>query len=314
MHVNKSGIQQILLCPQQHNIVLKRFGWFDRKKRSFFQLSDKEEPRFFSETEPNPLSDVERRIESSMEKLQWRKPVTRQRTFLTEGLRLLAPERTRHFLEIMQRPLDKTNILRSIELKRHEMMAKDQRFLTDRHRMLGNDLAAAHFLVARGGQVRFTRSKEWIKSNEHDEYDLPRLYDPEYLIDAIKCDGMDLMYEGLENVRRLHHLKYFSLRDVKLFDDWCMDRLCGNQFDNIEILDVSGTSITANALFAVPKLRTLKAIVMDTANRSTSFQLACAELECVMPKLKILDSADVHDDIYEARKLAASTENPAEAK
>lgn len=131
---------------------------------------------------------------------------------------------------------------------------------------------------------------------------MPRLYDPEFLIDAIKCDGMDLYYEGLENVRRLNHLVYFSIRNVKMFDDWYMDRLCGNQFDRIEILDVSGTSITANALYAVPKLRSLKAIVMDTKDRSIEFQLACSLLEEVMPNLKILDSADVHDDIYEAQK------------
>lgn len=140
--------------------------------------------------------------------------------------------------------------------------------------------------------------------NKYDEYDLPRTYDPEYLIDAIKADNMDLMYEGLENIRRLHHLKYFSLRNCKYFDDWCMDRLCGNQFERIEILDVSGTKITANALYAVPKLRSLKAIVLDMENRTIEFQLACSLLEEVMPNLRILSSADVHDDVYEAVKNA----------
>lgn len=160
---------------------------------------------------------------------------------------------------------------------------------------------------------RFTRSKEWVIKNDHDEYDLPKTYDPEYFVDAIKADNMDLYYEGLENIRRLAHLKYFSLRNVKLFDDWCMDRLCGNQLDAIEILDVSGTSITANALYAVPKLRSLKAIVMDTSNRSIEFQLACSLLEEVMPQLRILSSADVHDDVYEAEKkleMKYLTDNP----
>lgn len=143
---------------------------------------------------------------------------------------------------------------------------------------------------------RFTRSTEWIKKNKHDEYNLPRLYDPDYLVDAIKCDNMELCFEGLENVRRLSHLKYFSLRNCEMFDDWCMDRLCGNQFEKIEILDVSGTKITANALIAVPKLRSLKAIVLDLTDRSIEFQLACSLLEEVMPDLKILNSTDVHDD------------------
>lgn len=131
---------------------------------------------------------------------------------------------------------------------------------------------------------------------------MPRLYDAKYLIDAIKCDGMELYYEGLENVRRLNHLKYLSMRDVKTFDDWCMDRLCGNQFRELEILDVTGTSITANALFAVPKIRSLKALVLDTEDRSIEFQLTCALLQEVMPDLKILSSSDVHDDIHEEKK------------
>lgn len=151
-------------------------------------------------------------------------------------------------------------------------------------------------------QNRFTRSNEWVKKDKYDEYNLPRTYDPEWLIMAIKADNMELYFEGLENVRRLDQLRYFSLRNVKQFDDWSMDRLCGNEFKNIEILDVSGTSVTANALIAVPKLRSLKALVIDTKDRSIEFQLACSLLEEVMPQLRILDSADVHDDVYEAQK------------
>lgn len=153
MNVNKL-VRQRLLC--QHHCVPMRSvsGWFDKKKRKFFELNEKEEPRFFSETEPNPLSDIETRIEHSKKRLQWRSPFPEKTTLLTEGLRLLAPERTRHFFEIVQRPLDRDSILRTIEYKKLEMMAHDQRFLNDRHRILGNDLAAAHFLVARGGQVR----------------------------------------------------------------------------------------------------------------------------------------------------------------
>lgn len=327
-HLIKQRLQQ------QHHAILAHSqrpisGWFDKEKRKFFdpKLSDKEEPRFFSETEPNPLQDIENRIETSKEKLKWRSPITQRSTFVTEGLRLLAPERTKQFFEVIQRPMDMNSLKESLYLKKLQVMAFDQRFIPDRHRILGNDLAAAHFLVARGGQVRyvnksnvklneslsqsqsmssifrFTRSPEWVKRDKNDEYDLPRLYDGKYLIDAIKCDGMDLYYEGLENVRRLNHLKYMSLRDVKTFDDWCMDRLCGNQYGEIEILDVTGTCITANALIAVPKLRSLKALVLDTEDRSIEFQLACALLQEVMPHLKILSSSDVHDDIYEAKKL-----------
>lgn len=155
MNVNKLAKQRLL--SKQHITMLNctRSGWFDKKKRNFFQdINTKEEPAFFSDTEPNPLSDIERRIEDSKQKLNWRKPITQKSTVITEGLRFLAPERTKHFFEIIQRPFDKDSLLRSMEFKKHEMMAIEQRFLTDRHRILGNDLAAAHFLVARGGKVR----------------------------------------------------------------------------------------------------------------------------------------------------------------
>lgn len=154
MNVNQL-VKQRLLC-QQYNLMVNctRSGWMDRKDRKFFELSDKEEPRFFSETEPNPLSDIEKRIEESKSKLQWRKPVVQKSTFLTEGLRFLAPERTKHFFEIIQRPFDQQSIAKSLEFKKLEIMSTEQRFIADRHRILGNDLAAAHFLVARGGQVR----------------------------------------------------------------------------------------------------------------------------------------------------------------
>lgn len=129
-------------------------GWIDRKKRKFFDINVKEEPMFFSETEPNPLADIEKRIEESKQKMVWRKPIVQNTTLLTEGLRFLAPERTRHFFEILQRPFDKDSLKNTLSYKMIEMRAMDQRFMTDRHRILGNDLAAAHFLVARGGQIR----------------------------------------------------------------------------------------------------------------------------------------------------------------
>lgn len=145
--------------------------------------------------------------------------------------------------------------------------------------------------------IRFTRSPEWIKKDENDQYHLPNMFNSEYLIDAIKCEGMDLIYEGLENFRRLHHLIYLSFRKVEKFDDWCLDRVCGEQYERLKILDISGTAVSANGLIAVPKLPALEAIVLDLSNRSIEFQLACSLLQEAMPSLKIIDSADVYDDI-----------------
>ncbi|XP_047114430.1 uncharacterized protein LOC124794816 isoform X1 [Schistocerca piceifrons] len=48
-----------------------------------------------------------------------------------------------------------------------------QRFIPERHDILGCDLATAHFIVHRGGSVKFCDHSEWIKKDENDEYDLP---------------------------------------------------------------------------------------------------------------------------------------------
>lgn len=112
----------------------------------------------------------------------------------------------------------------------------------------------------------------------------------------MKCDGMTLVYAGVENIRRLNHLSYLSFRNVVEFDDWCLDRVCGNQFPRLEVIDLSGTKITGNGLVAVPKLPALKAIILDDVDRSLEFQLCCSLLEEAMPQLRILKAADVHDE------------------
>lgn len=158
--MNVTGLvrrRPLLAACQSSGILVNstRQLWFDPEKKGFFpKINDRDEPTFFSETEPNPLSDVERRIEESKQRLKWRQPITEKTTFLTEGLRFFAIERTRPFFEIIRRPFDRDTLMNALEWKRLEVMVTDQRFIADRHRILGNDLAAGHFLVARGGQVK----------------------------------------------------------------------------------------------------------------------------------------------------------------
>lgn len=137
---------------------------------------------------------------------------------------------------------------------------------------------------------RFTKSPNWVKRDEDHEYDLPSRFDPEWVIDAINCEGMELFYEGLQNIRRLYELKSFSLKNVKQFDDWCLDRLAGNQFDKLEELDISGTNITANGLVAIPKIRSLKVLILSDIKRSTTFELSLLMLEDIMPGLEVREA------------------------
>lgn len=150
---------------------------------------------------------------------------------------------------------------------------------------------------------RFTKSAAWVKKDNEDRYEIPDKYDPTYLLQAIKCDGMNLVYDGLENICRLNHLSYLSFRNVPMFDDWCLDRVGGHQFERLEVLDLSGTRITGNGLVALPKLPALKAVVLDAVDRSLEFQLICSLLEEAMPALKIIKSSDVHDSNERTKKI-----------
>lgn len=125
-------------------------------------------------------------------------------------------------------------------------------------------------------------------------YDLPRFNEVDWKIDAIKCDEMTLYYEGLENIRRLNHLKFMSFINVKDFDDWSLDRVCGSEFPLLQVLDLTGTNITSNGLAAIHKVPSLRLLILNDIKRSTEFELACLQIEVVMPKLKIQDSSEVH--------------------
>lgn len=101
---------------------------------------------------------------------------------------------------------------------------------------------------------------------------------------------MELYYEGLENIRRLNDLKFISFRDIKTFDDWCLDRVSGSQFDNLEVLDVSGTSISERGLCALYRLPTLKTLYVTNPAESVPFELSCEMLYDIIPNLKICSS------------------------
>jgi len=92
------------------------------------------------------------------------------------------------------------------------------RYNPKRNSILGNDLAAAHFVVFRKGKVRFMNKENWVDSYRKDakptdkDEDLPVItfemcslpvnYDPTYRVEAIDVSGMSLRYEGLLNFRK----------------------------------------------------------------------------------------------------------------
>lgn len=125
---------------------------------------------------------------------------------------------------------------------------------------------------------------------------MPSKYDAQWLVEAIRCDGMELYYEGLENVRRLQHLKFLSVHGVGQFDDWCLDRVSGSELTALEVLDVSGTAVTERGLAALYRVPTLRMLIVDDAQQSRSYELTCALLEELMPELKVVNGSAVHSD------------------
>lgn len=142
---------------------------------------------------------------------------------------------------------------------------------------------------------RFTNQQVWTQQSEDGTYSLPSRFDANWLVEAIRCDGMELYYEGLENIRRLTKLKFLSFHNVKPFDDWCMDRISGSEFDVLEVLDISGTKVTERGLQALYRLPTLRALIVDDAQQSKAMELTCAMLEELMPNLKITNAEAVHN-------------------
>lgn len=244
------------------------------------------------------LDKLKEEINESKKMMKWRVEVADDPTIWKNKMlkTFEFKEQNSDFITMMQQPVDF-----SIEgakkwwTSKQERLEKHmQQFIPQRHAILGNDLAAAHFVVHRGGSVKFLHEEKWTKQDDVGDYKLPKTLDPKYKVEAIKFDGMNLYYEGLENIRFLLHLKFMSFHNVKNFDDWCLDRLSGGQFPLLETLDLSGTSVTERGLNALYRMPMLKYLIVDDPKKNLAFELACAVLEEENLNLKVYSVEEIH--------------------
>lgn len=133
-------------------------------------------------------------------------------------------------------------------------------------------------------------------------FDFPNLYDESYELEEIRCDDMELYYEGLENLSRLKCLTRLSFRNVKTFDDWCLDRVSGSDFPSLEVLDLTGTSITERGLSALYRMPSLKMLIVDDPKKSNAFELYSLLLEETIPTLKVVPKS-IPLDLNHPKKL-----------
>lgn len=256
----------------------------------------------FQEFDPNEArlpEKIRREIEESKRTLQWRTPIGDRPGDWNSKLKTFADmEQTADYITMMQKPINLSpSAMKKWWEKRKERTERFlQQYVSERHEQLGNELAAAHFIIFRGGSVKFLHEKEWKQVNDEGDYNLPTKFHPGWKVEAIKCDYMTLYYEGLENIRCLPNMKFLSFHNVKTFDDWCLDRVSGSEFVRLEVLDLSGTKITANGLQCLYRIPTLKLLIVDDPKVSVEFELACALLEEAIPKLKIFHARDIHSE------------------
>lgn len=259
--------------------------------------------RFMNDQQSNrPDSSLLKRVRAELasdsQALQWRTPVgDRPEDWNTKFKVFGDSEQTSDFIVTMQQPIDLSPkaIKRWWEKRKERIERHMQQYVPERHEILGPDLAAAHFLLYRGGAVKFVSGKNWIRANKDDEIDLPKKNHPAYKVEALRCDDMNLYYEGLENLRCLQHLKFLSYRNVKTFDDWYIDRVSGSQYPVLEVLDISGTKCTSRGLWCLYRIPTLKLLIVDNPKESVEYELTCALLEETIPKLKIIGAAELHE-------------------
>ncbi|KAL5293389.1 ATP5SL family protein [Megaselia abdita] len=243
------------------------------------------------------LDKLKEEIDESKKMMKWRTEAANDPSIWKSKLTAFEfKEQNSDFITMMQQPVDLSiQGAKDWWKSRQEKMERHmQQFIPERHAILGNDLAAAHFVVHRGGSVKFAHERTWTKQDDIGDYKLPTTMDPKYKVEAIKFDGMILYYEGLENIRYLLQLKFMSFHNVKSFDDWCLDRLSGGQFPVLDTLDLSGTSVTERGLNALYRMKNLKFLIVDDPKKDLPFELACAVLEEENPNLKVYSVEQIH--------------------
>lgn len=109
-------------------------------------------------SEEKPNTAFQKKLAESKERLKWRTPYNERDTEWYSKFKVFAPDKNEDvdIIAFLQQPIDFSlkSMRQKSERKRVKIEKYMQQFVTERHQILGNDLAAAHFLVHRGGAVK----------------------------------------------------------------------------------------------------------------------------------------------------------------
>jgi len=174
------------------------------------------------------------------------------------------------------------------KFKRFEEMHKDQKYLPDRHKTLGPDLATTHFITVRGGKIKFIGNDKWTTKEDVEQLRVPNIYIPGYYVEEIDASEMDILFEGFDNMCSLVKLKKLHLRNCKYIDDWCLSRT--HLFSNtLEYLDISGChSVTERGICTLHPLRNLKTLVINDNPNIQNKELVSLLLQEIIPQCEVV--------------------------
>lgn len=253
----------------------------DQSKNLKVQTTDKSEE----------IAKVVKAVLPTKEDMQWRTPWHQKDGQYYNHLRAFySAESNRGLLQMLQAPIDfsPSAIKAWWQRKKKEKDIIMQGYIPERNQTLGNELAAAHFTVYRGGAVKFVGENRWIKQNVLGEYTLPGHYDGSKVLEAIDCENMTLYYEGLVNYRNLKQVEWLSLKGCENIDDWCLDRISWTFRDTLVYLDLRECqNYTHRGLGALYKMNCLKILYVDDITLNDSFELTCLMLQELNPDLDI---------------------------
>ncbi|KAL5963126.1 Distal membrane-arm assembly complex protein 2 [Taenia solium] len=152
------------------------------------------------------------------------------------------------------------------------------------------DLAVAHMVCNLGGRVQFTGEPPgcWHQSYNRAPPNLPLTYSGDLKLEIIDLSGTAVMYEGLEMLPRLTHLKMLRLRRCIYLNDHCLSLVGQITQSPLEYLDISECPrITANGITTLTELKNLRRLLVQGNPTMKDRELVCLLLEDYLPKVYI---------------------------
>lgn len=221
---------------------------------------------------------------------QWRASREREQEWYSKLKLFSSDSNNTDVIKFLQSDIDlRPSTIKNWYLRKQEDTERYlQSYIPERNQILGDNLAASHFIVYRGGKVKFHGKEKWIVHDENIDLNLPDRYVPTYIVQAIDCSGVNIFYEGLANFSGLHKLEWFSLNGCKQVDDWCLDRISNIFRDSIKYLDIRNCDkITYRGIGALHRCTKLEKLLLDSFTKTKELEMTCLMLQELSPKLDI---------------------------